>query len=117
MLATQHSMENSLRWIRRLIVIILIIANLLTVMMADAASAAGNSPLSFPETWEEKSITLTSTSTLGEQPGFSGAFTSATWISADGTSLMIGNETFSLAGVNDTAVSVPAVMPESTHHN
>jgi hypothetical protein len=39
MLATQHSMENSLRWLRRLIVIILIVANLMTVMLADAATS------------------------------------------------------------------------------
>ena len=38
MLATGHSMENSLRWTRRLIVISLIIANLATVILADAAA-------------------------------------------------------------------------------
>ena len=40
MLATHYSLENSLRWTRRLIVIVLIIANLATVILADAASAA-----------------------------------------------------------------------------
>lgn len=39
MLATHHSTENSLRWMRRLIVISLIIANLAAVILADAASA------------------------------------------------------------------------------
>lgn len=38
MLATQHSMENSLRWTRRWIVIVLILANLAAVYLADAAS-------------------------------------------------------------------------------
>ena len=38
MLATQYSMENSLRWMRRWIVIILITANLATVILADAAA-------------------------------------------------------------------------------
>jgi hypothetical protein len=38
MLATGHSMENSLRWMRRSIVIILILANLMTVILADAAA-------------------------------------------------------------------------------
>jgi hypothetical protein len=40
MLATQYSVQNSLRWIRRLIVIVLILANLMAVILAEAASAA-----------------------------------------------------------------------------
>ena len=40
MLATQHPLENSLRWTRRWIVMILIVANLATVILADAAATA-----------------------------------------------------------------------------
>ena len=54
MLATQDSMQNSLRWLRRLIVIIFIIANLMTVILADAASAAQNSPPSLPKAWVQQ---------------------------------------------------------------
>ena len=39
MLATGHSMENSLRWLRRSIVVTLIIAHLATVILADAAAS------------------------------------------------------------------------------
>jgi hypothetical protein len=35
MLATQHPMENSLRWLRRSIVIILLLANFMAVILAD----------------------------------------------------------------------------------
>lgn len=38
MLATGHPMENSLRWMRRSIVMILLLANFMTVILADAAS-------------------------------------------------------------------------------
>jgi len=38
MLATGHPMENSLRWLRRSIVMILLVANLMTVILADAAA-------------------------------------------------------------------------------
>ena len=40
MLATPHSMENSLRWMRRLIVIALIAVNFAAVNLAEAASKA-----------------------------------------------------------------------------
>jgi hypothetical protein len=40
MLATHHSMENSLRWTRRLIVIALIAVNFAAVILAEAASTA-----------------------------------------------------------------------------
>ena len=40
MLATHYSLENSLRWMRRWIVIILILANFAAVILADKASAA-----------------------------------------------------------------------------
>ena len=48
MLATQYSMENSLRWMRRWIVLILIIANLATVILADAASAVTKQQTTMP---------------------------------------------------------------------
>ena len=40
MLATQHPMENSLRWLRRSIVIILLLANFMAVILADSATTA-----------------------------------------------------------------------------
>jgi hypothetical protein len=48
MFITQRSLQNTLRWSRRLMVLILIIANLVTVMLADAAPAAQDSQPSFP---------------------------------------------------------------------
>ena len=48
MLATQYSMENSLRWMRRWIVVILVIANLATVILADAASAVTKQHTTIP---------------------------------------------------------------------
>ena len=40
MFATHHSMENSLRWTRRLIVLTLIAVNFAAVNLAEAASRA-----------------------------------------------------------------------------
>ena len=39
MFTTQNSMETSLRWMRRMVVVILIFSNFATVMLADAAPA------------------------------------------------------------------------------
>jgi hypothetical protein len=51
MLASGHSMQNSLRWTRRLIVIVLIVANLMAVILADAAPIAPDAKSSFPIGW------------------------------------------------------------------
>ena len=56
MLATQYSMENSLRWMRRWIVIILITANLAAVILADAAATAAKQHTTIPYSSIQASI-------------------------------------------------------------
>lgn len=58
MLATQHSMGNSLRWMRRGIVIILITANLMAVFLADTAAATQNLQSFFPNAWNQHRVNL-----------------------------------------------------------
>ena len=58
MLATQHSMGNSLRWMRRGIVIILITANLMAVLLADTAAAAQGSQSLFQNAWNQQGLNL-----------------------------------------------------------
>ena len=48
MLTTDRSLQGLLRWTRRIVVMILIIANLTTVMLADAAPVAQDSQPTFP---------------------------------------------------------------------
>lgn len=57
MLATQQSMGNSLRWMRRGIVIILITANLMAVFLAETAAATQSLP-SFPNVWNQHGVNL-----------------------------------------------------------
>ena len=54
MLATQHSMGNSLRWMRRLIVVILIITNFMAIILADAAYAAQNTQAIDLNVWNQQ---------------------------------------------------------------
>ena len=48
MLTTQRSMQTSLRWLRRILVVILIVSNFATVMLADAAGIQQDSQPSLP---------------------------------------------------------------------
>jgi hypothetical protein len=63
----ERSLQKSLRWLRRVMVIILIVANLATVMLADAAPVQADPQPSFPiraefyypwfpESWDQNRI-------------------------------------------------------------
>ena len=74
MLATQHTMGNSLRWTRRLIVVILIVANLMAIMLAEAASASQSSLSYFPKVGSQQGPNVSmnySVSTAGDEFGVS----------------------------------------------
>ena len=58
MLATQHSLGNSLRWMRRWIVLLLISANLMAVFLADTATAARNLQSFLPNAWGQSGVNL-----------------------------------------------------------
>ena len=58
MLATQHSIGNSLRWMRLWLVIGLITANLMAVLLADTAAAAQGSQSFFPNAWNQQGVNL-----------------------------------------------------------
>jgi hypothetical protein len=58
MLATQHSMGNSLRWMRRLIVVILIITNFMAIILADAAYAAQNTQSIALNVWNQQGFNV-----------------------------------------------------------
>jgi hypothetical protein len=58
MLATQHSIGNSLRWMRIWLVISLITANLMAVLLADTAAAAQGSQSFFQNAWNQRGVNL-----------------------------------------------------------
>jgi len=106
MCTTQYSMQISLRWMRRMLVVILIISNFAAVMLADAAPA-GRAARDFMvhavpgASWGEGSNTYANAPGLDTPVSSSGAFPGVMGTTVDATSLVADNGTFSLAGLND----------------
>jgi hypothetical protein len=111
MRTTQRSIQTSLRWMRRMLVVILITSNFVTVMLADAAPARQATQgfrVHAVSGASQGQGSITYANAPGTPVASSAAFAGARGTTVEVTSLVTGNGTFSLtlAGSNDTAVSL-----------